>query len=213
MLVDDGGSSVAPGALLSLRKVNTRPCLYPRKRRVVICVRRHPASISSNPPASSGSITPPPTFLVWAAGDGESLKAIATVCLSFPAGPTHSKLSELDAVSGPMVLLPSSACSPAQLSDAFGVVDEAVQVSASSADQVKVTESRGDTVSELVPVVDVEILATAVEFAFKVTFGRLGLATPTAACCRVVLPPGPLQKMEKIVSVFRRLVLMVPAVA
>lgn len=95
-------------------------------------------------------------------------------------------------------------CSPIQLAEPWVVDDDAVQVSVSSDDHAKVSESWGETVRELVavPVIDVEMAGFEVELALKVILGRRGTATATTACCMALLPPGPLQDTEYVVLRF-----------
>lgn len=162
---------------------------------------------------------PPPTFCVPDAGllaelavsAAAATTVMATVCVSFPSGPVHSNVREPLSVRGPTITFPSVGWSPLQLSTPLAMEEDAVQVSASTDDHAKVTESLDCTVSALVLAGGTAPLI-ALQIAPKITFGQLGAATATVASC-VVLPPGPLHDREYVVVVLSFLNVLLPDVS
>lgn len=73
-----------------------------------------------------------------------------------------------------------------------------------------VNESCGETVTALVSIIVVEIPLFEVERTLKMILGRRGGATATTACCKVLLPPGPLQTREYVVVLFTLLNVTLP---
>lgn len=128
---------------------------------------------------------------------------MATVWRSSPTGPTQSKVKETDEVSGPTTLVPLIGCVPDQFSDPSAVDADALQLSVSADDQVRVTESLGDTVRALETVAEVKLSLSEMDVALNVIFGAPGAATATVTCCVALLPPGPVQMIENVVLAFK----------
>jgi hypothetical protein len=115
-------------------------------------------------------------------------------------------------------LVPLVDSEPDQLSDPPAVdpstvAANAMQLSVFTDDQLKVTDSLGDTVTELEPAVDAKPLPTAVGVALKLIDGNPANATVIFTSCNTLLPAGPLHVIEYFVSAFKSENIMLPEVA